>query len=279
MNLPKSNPMLPSSYSIERVTKETDEVFTLELEPVKGDKNFSFKPGQFNMLYQFGVGEVPISISGDPSQSGRLIHTIRATGTVTGQMKNMKKGDILGVRGPYGSPWPVEEARGKDIVLVTGGIGLAPLRPVIYQLLSEREQFGKINILYGTRSPADILYKKELERWRKRFDLEVEVTVDRAERDWKGTVGVVTCLMPKAFFDPGNTVAMICGPEVMMKFVVLELKKHGLTAEDIYISMERNMKCAVGFCGHCQFGPNFICKDGPVFRFDRVHHLFARREV
>lgn len=271
--------MLPASYSIGKVIKETEDVFTLELKPVNGNKDFAFKSGQFNMLYQFGVGEVPISISGDPGKPDRLIHTIRATGTVTGQMKNLKKGGVLGVRGPYGSHWPVEEARGKDVVLVTGGIGLAPLRPVIYQLLSERERYGKINILYGTRTPADILFRKELERWRKRFDLEVEVTVDRAERDWKSTVGVVTCLMSKAFFDPGNTVAMVCGPEVMMRFVVLELKKHGLNGEDIYISMERNMKCAIGFCGHCQFGPNFICKDGPVFRFDRVHHLFARREV
>lgn len=279
MNLPQNNPMLPASYSIGKVIKETEDVFTLELKPVNGNKDFAFKSGQFNMLYQFGVGEVPISISGDPGKPDRLIHTIRATGTVTGQMKNLKKGGVLGVRGPYGSHWPVEEARGKDVVLVTGGIGLAPLRPVIYQLLSERERYGKINILYGTRTPADILFRKELERWRKRFDLEVEVTVDRAERDWKSTVGVVTCLMSKAFFDPGNTVAMVCGPEVMMRFVVLELKKHGLNGEDIYISMERNMKCAIGFCGHCQFGPNFICKDGPVFRFDRVHHLFARREV
>ena len=228
---------------------------------------FHFLPGQFNMLYLFGVGEVPISISGDPNKPQKLVHTIRAVGPVTKAMRAVRRGDTLGVRGPFGSRWPVQEAAGKDVLIVAGGIGLAPLRPVVYEILAKRKNYGQIALLYGTRTPADMLYSKELEQWGKRADLQAHITVDRASGTWSGNVGVVPTLIPKAQFNPRNTIAMICGPEVMMRFTVRDLQKHGVALEDIYISMERNMKCAVGFCGHCQFGPTFICKEGPVFRY------------
>ena len=272
-------PMLPALFGIRRVRKETHDTFTLELEPANGTAEFSFKAGQFNMLYLFGVGEVPVSISGDPTDSSVLVHTIRSVGTVTKVMRTLKRGDFLGVRGPFGSHWPVVEAAGSDIVIVAGGIGLAPLRPALYHVLSQREKYGKVVLLYGTRTPDDILYRRELEQWRSRFDLDVAITVDRAPSGWRGNVGVVTSLIQKVSFDPLNTVAMVCGPEIMMRFTVQELQKRGIKAEDTYVSMERNMKCAVGFCGHCQYGPAFICKDGPVFAYDRIRDLFASREV
>jgi NAD(P)H-flavin reductase len=231
------------------------------------------------MLYVFGVGEVPISISGDPTQPQTLVHTTRAVGVVTQAIRALKRGATLGVRGPFGSHWPVEACVGKDVVLVAGGIGLAPLRPVIYQLLAQRKQYGNIILLYGTRTPADILYQRQLAQWRARFDLDVDITVDRASDTWRGNVGVVTKLIPKAAFDPVDTVAMICGPEVMMRFTIMELVKLGLPEEDIFVSMERNMKCAIGFCGHCQFGPSFICKEGPVLRYDQIKPWFGIREL
>ncbi|MBI2264632.1 MAG: FAD/NAD(P)-binding protein [Armatimonadetes bacterium] len=274
-----TNPMLPHPFTVERVRRETHDTFTLELKGTNGIGGFSFAPGQFNMLYRFGTGEVPISISGDPERSDTLVHTIRAVGTVTESMERLKKGDIIGVRGPFGRGWPVLEARGCDVLIVAGGIGLAPLRPVMYRLLSRREQYGKIAILYGTRTPSDILYSKELEQWRSRFDLQVRVTVDRGEKDWKGHIGVVTTLIPRASFDPHEAVAMICGPEVMMRFTIRELEKRGVRRSNIHVSMERNMKCGIGFCGHCQYGPTFVCKDGPVFPYEKIEHIFRIREI
>jgi len=269
--------MVPELFRIDRVQKDTHDTYTLFLEPPQ--RHFTFTPGQFNMLYQFGVGEVPISISGDPAVHDRLIHTIRAVGTVTRAMQKLKKGDTVGVRGPFGTHWPAVEAETNDVVIVAGGIGLAPLRPSIYHILAHREKYGRVVLLYGTRTPADILYRKEVEQWRARFDVEVRVTVDRAGADWKGGVGVVTTLIPRSHFDPLNTVAMVCGPEIMMRFTVQELHKRGVPMENIYVSMERNMKCGVGFCGHCQYGPTFICKDGPVYPFPAIQNIFVKREI
>jgi NAD(P)H-flavin reductase len=231
------------------------------------------------MLYLFGVGEVPISISGDPADQHILLHTIRAVGTVTRPMRQLKRGQVLGVRGPFGNPWPVEEAGGNDEVIVSGGLGLAPLRPVLYYLLANRERYGKIVLLYGARTPKDLLYRRSLDRWQGHPNAEVAYTVDAATSDWRGNVGVVTTLISKARLDPLHTTAMVCGPEVMMRYVIMELEKRGVATENIFISMERNMKCAVGFCGHCQFGPTFVCKDGPVFRYDRVRPFFELRGV
>jgi len=271
--------MLPRLFRVQRYLQETDDTFTLELAPLDDGAPCAFAPGQFNMLYVFGVGEVPISISGDPDKPGVLVHTTRAVGTVTKVMARLRRGDVIGVRGPYGTPWPVDQAEGNDVVIVAGGIGLAPLRPALYRLLARRDQFGKVVLLYGTRTPEDILYRKELERWRARFDVDVYVTVDRATAPWRGSVGVVTHLIPKAPFDPLSAVALICGPEIMMRFSVLELEKRGVAANRMFVSLERNMKCGVGTCGHCQFGPAFVCREGPVFAYDRVRDWLAVREV
>jgi NAD(P)H-flavin reductase len=274
-----ADPMVPRPHAVERTRQETQDTFTLDLTPVNGHRAAPYAPGQFNMLYLFGVGEVPISISGDPGQPRTLVHTTRVVGTVTRAMRQLRVGDILGVRGPFGNPWPAEQAFGSDLVIVAGGIGLAPLRPVLYRVLAQREKFGKVVLLYGTRSPEDILYRRELERWRASFELDVHVTVDRAAGRWRGNVGVVTTLIPRAPFDPLSSLAMVCGPEVMMRFTALELLKRGVAREHIYLSMERNMKCGIGLCGHCQFGPAFVCKDGPVFRYDRIEAFFGKREL
>jgi NAD(P)H-flavin reductase len=273
--------MLPAPWLVRRARRDTRDTFTLDLEPVNVGDGIRFLPGQFNMLYVFGAGEVPISMSGDPANPGAMPHTVRAVGAVTRAMSRLKRGDELGLRGPFGAPWPVEEAAGKDVVIVAGGIGLAPLRPVIYRVLARREKYGRVALLYGARTPGDILYQSELKKWRGRFDLQVEATVDNvpAGQDWRGHVGVVTPLIGGADFDPARSVAMICGPEVMMRFTVIELRKRGVGEESVFISMERNMKCAVGFCGHCMFGPTFICKDGPVFRFDRIAPWLGKREI
>lgn len=273
-----ADPMLPRPFRIERVRRELSDTFTLDLVAEDGG-DLAFRPGQFNMLYAFGAGEVPISISGDPAEPGRLVHTIRAVGAVTEAMGRMKAGGMLGVRGPFGSPWPVEAAHGDDLVIVAGGVGLAPLRPAIYQALASREKFGKVIILYGARSPADILFRRQLEKWRGRFDLDVGVSVDRAAGGWAGNVGVVTKLIERRVFDPDNATALVCGPEIMMRYAVATLEKRGLGADKIFVSMERNMKCAIGFCGHCQWGPHFICRDGPVFPFDRIADIFTVREL
>jgi NAD(P)H-flavin reductase len=273
------DPMLPIRYRIQRVHREIPDTFTLELEPEDGVAISQFATGQFNMLYVFGVGEIPISISGDTAKRKPLVHTTRAVGTVSKEMRDLKPNDVIGVRGPFGSSWPIKQAEGKDVVIAAGGIGLAPLRSVMYHILSHREKYGKAVLLYGARTPADILYRRELERWRAQFDLEVLVTVDRATDTWRGSVCVVTRLIPRASFDPHNTIAMVCGPEIMMRFTAAELEKRGVALENIYVSMERNMKCAIGMCGHCQYGPNFVCKDGPVFQYSQIQHLLTKREV
>jgi NAD(P)H-flavin reductase len=266
-------------YLIQHYRKETRDTFTLEVVPAEAHREWHFKPGQYNMLYMYGVGEVPISISGDPGDRTKIVHTIRAYGAVTSRMMTLKAGDVVGIRGPFGHPWPVDELRGHDILLVAGGIGLAPLRPVLYDILSRRKRFGDVILLYGERTPTDLIYRRQLEKWRGRRDLEIDITVDSAREGWRGNVGVVTKLIPKLRFDPLNTYAMLCGPEIMMDYTIQELEKKGLEENQIYVSMERNMNCGVGFCGHCQLGPVFVCKDGPVFRFGQVRGLFRKREM
>jgi NAD(P)H-flavin reductase len=261
--------MLPRPFRVISQRSETPDTVTLELESETGHE-MSFSPGQFTMLYVFGVGEVPISISGDPHRPETLVHTVRAVGAVTAAIAGLRIGDQIGVRGPYGVGWPVGEAEGKDLVLAAGGIGLAPLRPVVLDVLARRDRFGGLSIIYGSRSPVDLLFEAELHRWRSRFDMEIEVTVDRSDEAWFGDVGVVTGLLPRISFDPTKTVAMLCGPEIMMKVVANELESRGVAAADVYVSVERNMKCAIGFCGHCQFGGDFLCRDGPVLSYAQV---------
>ncbi|MEI6046355.1 MAG: FAD/NAD(P)-binding protein, partial [Chloroflexota bacterium] len=255
------------------------DTFTLQLDPVDERGAVSFVPGQFNMLYLPGAGEVPISVSGDPAQAKHLTHTIRSVGAVTKVMDKLKRGDLLAVRGPFGTHWPVEEAEGNDIVIIAGGLGLAPLRPAFYQVLSDREKYNKVVLLYGARTPQDLLYRHELERWRGLLDVQVEVTVDSPVGGWHGDVGVITTLIPRGHFDPARTVALVCGPEIMMRYTVMELEKREVSQNKIFVSIERNMKCATGFCGHCQLGPIFICKDGPIFRFDLVKDWLGKRDI
>lgn len=271
-------PLLPLPYRVEAVRSETHDIVTLELRPL-ASAPLEFLPGQFNMLYAFGVGEVPISISGDPDKSTKLVHTLRAVGPVTRALCALKSGDSIGVRGPYGTAWPMEEAKGHDVIIIGGGIGLAPVRPAIYAILADRRKYGRVVILHGARTPSDLLYPRELERWRSRLDLEVQVTVDRAGADWLGQVGVVTQLVRRAGFQPSETVAFIVGPEIMMRFAVRELLGRGVPPSQIHVSLERNMKCGVGFCGHCQLGSEFVCLDGAVFPYPRVERLMALWEV
>jgi NAD(P)H-flavin reductase len=271
------DPWLPEPLRILRIARETADTFTLHFD-VK-ERARPFEPGQFNMLYLFGVGEVAISISGDPGEPESLVHTIRAVGTVTTAMKALKRDGALGVRGPYGRGWPMREAAGKDVLIVAGGLGIAPLRPVIYHLMRHRSDFGTVTILAGARSPSDLVYRKEMDRWQRRADATVRTTVDHAGRDWTGPVGVVTALLDRVPIDAQRTIAMICGPEVMMRFTARALAGRGVPAERMFLSLERNMRCAIRFCGHCQYREWFLCKDGPVFRLDRIEPLLAIREV
>ncbi len=269
------DPWMPQGLRIARVRPEIEGVFTFECDTPAG---FGFRPGQFNMVYVHGVGEVPLSIAGDPAEPTRLVHTLRAVGNVTRAMERLGAGDSVGIRGPYGSAWPLDAVRGSDLLFIAGGLGLAPLRPAVLHALRHRDDYGRITILYGARSPADLLYRDELERWRGRFDLRVEATVDRAGRDWRGPVGVVTRLLDDTPVEPDDAVLM-CGPEVMMRFVARALAGRGLPPEALWVSLERSMKCGVGLCGHCQLAGNFVCKDGPVYRYDRVAPLMAVREL
>jgi NAD(P)H-flavin reductase len=271
--------MIPQPYLVRDVSKETPDTFTLRLAPDEGGNGSSFRPGQFSMLWVFGVGELPISISGNPADRDELVYTVRSVGQATNALVTQSVGSGVGVRGPFGTGWPVEAARGRDVIIVAGGIGLAPLRPVIYEVLHNRKEYGRLVVLYGARSPRDLLYRKELAAWARNRETQVLVTVDYGGMSWHGHVGVVTTLFKYARLKPSRSVAMVCGPEIMMRFVTRELQTYGLSRSDIYLSMERNMKCAVGFCGHCQYGPHFICKDGPVFPYEQIRPLLDKYEL
>lgn len=275
----RADPMIPVPTMVRRIVWETDDTFTLFLDEPQGGERPRFKPGQFNMLYVHGVGEAAISISSDCRKTRLLSHTIHRVGIVTTALSQLKRGDAVGVRGPFGSQWPVEAARGHDVCIIAGGIGLAPLRPVLYSIFHDRKEYRRVMLLYGARSPLDLLYRVELEQWAKQHDLEVLVTVDRGDTSWKGHIGVVTSLFSYIKLDARETIAYVCGPETMMKFTLEELELRGVHEDHIFLSMERNMKCAVGSCGHCQYGPWFICKDGPVFPYPKVKALLDIREL
>jgi len=269
--------MLPRIARVLDRRREGADVWTLDIELPADSPPYT--PGQFNMLTVFGAGEAAISVSGDPAAPGRLVHTIRAVGAVSSALTRLEAGDALGLRGPFGIGWPMAEAGGRDVVVIAGGLGLAPLRPALYRLFAERERYGRVTLLFGARSPADILFREEIESWRRHLDVGIEVTVDHADSHWRGNVGVVTTLIRRAAFDPARTIAMVCGPEVMMRFAIAALQEAGVPDGAIWLSMERNMKCAIAFCGHCQFGTVFVCRDGPVFRYDRVRDLLMVKEI
>jgi NAD(P)H-flavin reductase len=268
--------LVPSPFRVGERRQDTADTWTLTLEPI-GD-GFAVAPGQFVMVYMFGVGEVPISVSGPPeSRSEPVVLTVRAVGAVTTAICNSEPGAILGLRGPFGNSWPVEAASGGDVLVVAGGIGLAPLRPVVLHALAHRSEYGAASVLYGARTPQDLLYTDELRRWGD--ELAVEVTVDAADTTWLGRVGVVPKLVAQAEFRPDSVRAFVCGPEVMINFTVEALRERGVPDERILLSLERDMRCGVGLCGHCQLGPTLICRDGPVYTQAQVAELMEVREL
>lgn len=266
----------PVPFRVAERRRDTADTWTLTLAPVSGDLP-DVAPGQFVMVYAFGIGEVPISVSGPPGRDGLLGLTVRAVGKVTEAICAAGPGSVLGVRGPLGNAWPVDAARGGDVVVLAGGIGLAPLRGVVLRLLAERSAYGDVSVLYGARTPGDLLYTDQLDDWRRTLD--VEVTVDSAGPEWSGRVGLVTKLLAGARFRPAETTAFVCGPEIMMRFGARALLDRGLPPEHVSLSMERHMDCGIGLCGHCQLGPTLICRDGPVYPYAAMSALMEVHEL
>lgn len=279
---------IPFEATIRWIKKETRDTSTyaLKINSREIQRSYTFKPGQFNMLYIPGIGEAPISISSAPT--GYYIkHTIRIAGDVTTYISRLNVGDVIGIRGPFGSNWPLEEIEDRDLMIIAGGIGIAPLRSVIRHILlsgrrkkpPSRTPIGKKFILYGAKTPKDMIFRDEFPRYRDAF--QVFLTVDKADPEeyWRGEVGLITGLLNKVSFNPLNTVVFMCGPEVMMQDMTKELILRGVPGEKIFISMERNMNCGMGVCGHCMFGPKFVCKDGPVFRFTDIEGFLGIKEI
>lgn len=265
------HPWLPQPVTIADIKPEIRGVATYELrfDDEEFRHHFRFLPGQFNMLYLPGIGESAISISSDAEHADSLWHTVRVAGNVTQALARMRAGEQMLLRGPFGSAWPIDQCHSRDLVIAAGGIGLAPLRPVIYDVVNRRDRYRKVSLLYGARTPQDLLYADEFEAWRA-ADIQVEVTVDLGDANWRGNIGVVPVLFNRLRLGAGNTQVLTCGPEVMMRFVIFEALSRHISPDDIYLSMERNMTCAMGFCGHCQLGPAFVCKDGPVFSYRQM---------
>jgi len=263
--------LTPTPAEIINIIPETPDTKTFYFKPKA--KLEEPKPGQFTEIYIPGVGEAPVSVSGMESD-GVIIQTVRSIGTLTEYLFKLGRGDLIGIRGPYGKGWPIEKLKDKDVLIVGGGIGLAPLRPVIKEVERNRRDYGRLSILYGARNPSLLLYRYEFDEYRKIPNSELLLTVDRADETWTGNVGVVTQLIPKASVDPRNAVALVCGPEIMMRFTVKALEKQGFKGNQIYLSLERRMKCGVGLCGHCQVGPYFVCRNGPVFPYWMIKKYF-----
>ncbi len=272
-----TNPWLAQSVVIDSITPEVEGVATFHLrfcDPQLAAA-YRFRPGQFNMLYLPGVGESAISLSADPHSRDTWAHTVRVAGNVTRSLFGLGAGGSLGLRGPFGSHWPLELAEHKDLILVAGGIGLPPLRPAIYEILASRDRFRNVTVLYGARTPDTLMYPQEYAAWTQ-HGIVVHTTVDRSAPGWNGHVGVVPQLLDRLQLrDPAQTLIFMCGPEVMMRFVVKSALHHGIPRVNLWLSMERNMQCAIGLCGHCQFGPTFVCRDGPVFRHDQIAPFLA----
>ena len=273
----RNNPYIPEIAVIEKIEKQTADVntYTLVFKDKAKQKGYSFSGGQFNQVTVFGFGEAPISISSDPQEKDAFQHTVRKVGNVTAALFNLKKGDVLGIRGPYGYGWPMKEAKGKDVLITAGGIGLAPLRPVITQLFKNRKDYGKIEILYGARTPGDLLFTSEFDDWRKVKDTKLSLTVDSVPKDqkWDHNVGVVTTLFDKMTTTPSNSIAMTVGPEIMMRFVIKGLLARGFSDKQLYVSLERRMECGIEKCGHCQIGDKYVCTDGPVFQWAAIKDI------
>ncbi|MGA8295524.1 MAG: FAD/NAD(P)-binding protein [Acidimicrobiales bacterium] len=264
------NPLVPVRYRVVDHRLDSEDIATITLDPLDHPITAP-RPGQFNMLSAFGVGEAAISVSSDPKRSPVLEHTIRDVGAVSHSLANTAPGDVVGVRGPYGTDWPIDDIGDHDVVVVAGGIGIAPLRGAIIRLVEtlEHGRTGDVLVLVGARTPDQIIYSNDLDDWRTR-GARVRVTVDVADADWLGPVGVVTQLISDASFDARSAMAFVCGPEIMMRFSARTLIDRGVSPERIFVSLERNMNCGVGFCGHCQLGPFLICRDGPVVPYSPI---------
>ena len=275
------NPYVIHPATIVEKIREAEDITTyrLQLVDVEAQRRFRFKAGQFNMVYLFGVGEVAISIVSDPDEPELLDHTIRAVGRTTKAIAALQPGDALGIRGPFGAGWPLEEAKGRNIVIVTGGLGCAPVVGAIDYIFRRREEYGSVKILHGVKTPHDLLYRERFDAWRRHSDTEVLLTSDQPDKTWRYHVGVVTELFEQVSIDPAKSMVLMCGPEIMMRLGVPILMRRGIPATAMYVSLERHMECGIGLCGHCQMGPYFLCKDGPVMRYDRVEQWLGRAGV
>lgn len=269
------NDLLPLPAIVQKIEEETfdTKTFTLTFKDSAEQENFDYKPAQFVEISVLGIGEAPISITSTPSRKGFIELSIKRVGQVTEEIHKLKEGDQVGIRGPYGNGFPADEFKGFDMLFVAGGIGLAPLRSLINYVLDNRKDYGKVKILYGARSPGDIVFTRELERWTGEPDTEVLYTVDRGEEGWQGNVGLVTNLLPKIDLNPETFAAFICGPPVMIPFVIKELMQLGFKEENIVSTLENYMKCGIGKCGHCLLGGKYICMEGPVFRYNEMKEL------
>ena len=277
--LTATDPWLPVEAAIVDLRRETRDTktYTLAFRDPEVRRRYTFRSGQFNMLSLFGIGEAPLTLSSDPGLADAFQHTVRAVGDVTWALDRLQVGDVVGVRGPFGNPWPMEEAVGRDLLVVAGGTGFASLRPVLEEAFRERDRFGSITVLYGAKTPGDLLYTADFDRWSAQPSTRLLLTVDRpAGEAWDGHVGVVPTLFDTAALAPDRTVALVCGPEVMMSFVIVDLLKRGVAPERVFLSLERRMRCGVAQCGHCFFGPKFVCQDGPVFRYPQLYGLSVR---
>ncbi len=277
VDTPPQRTLTTRPYVVSTVRQQTHDIVTVDIRPER--EAIAFAPGQFDMIYVYGVGEAALSISSDPAAPQLLSHTIRAVGWVTRALNHLQPGTTIGVRGPYGRPWPLADAEGRDLVVIAGGIGLAPVRPALLAALAQRERFRRVVLLVGARSPRDLVFRDDLDVWAADPAIDVHVTVDSAVRGWVGRVGVVTKLIPAVPFDPEDAVALVCGPEVMMRFAAEGLIARGMPTDRIHVTLERNMRCGVGTCGHCQLGPTLLCRDGPVYAWPEVGELMSVREL
>ncbi len=276
---PRSSAMAPLPYRVRSREAENADSVTLCLEPVATELSAP-RPGEFMMLYAFGVGEVAISVSGDPSRSdGTITHTIRSVGAVSAALCAAQPGTTIGVRGPFGTSWGLDAATGRDLVIVAGGVGLAPLRPVVLGALADRDRYGRVVVIAGARSQRDFLYTAELQRWQEDSRLEVHLTVDVPIQGWPGETGFVTEPLRRLALAPDRVTAFLCGPEPMMRFGAMALLDKGVAPTDIRVSLERNMQCGIGWCGHCQLGPLLVCRDGPVVGYDVARPLLEVKEL
>lgn len=268
--------LIPQAMEIRKRYEESPTIFSWELHFLQESQrqDYQFSAGQFNMLYLYGIGEVAISISSDPQEKDYLRHTIRAVGRITRAMQQLKEGDTIGLRGPFGNGWPLASAQGKDIVILSGGLGCAPTYSLISYILRRREQFGQVRVLHGVKHSDDLIFREQLKQWQQHRDVEVIIAADNARAQWPWHVGFITDNIAKLAIEPQETLVMMCGPEAMMHAAIFAFLQKGISENNIYLSMERNMECGIGQCGHCQMGGWFICKDGPIFAYDQIKHLF-----